>query len=154
MQYLFAPFIKLLSVIVISVVFSLAPATASGPPTADKKAIANAVFDYFEGLKSADYNRLEKAFHLKARMIKPDTDQSGQSQLKIWEIAPTIKRWSEGEPSVEPKKGKILNMHVMDGRLASVSFDFNGQFFDLLTLAKMDGQWKIINKAYVDQSAK
>ncbi len=110
--------------------------------------------DYFDGLGEGSYERLAKAFHLKAHMISPSKNKEGTTDLTVRDIAPTIKRWGNGKASTKKRTGKILNMHIMDGRLASVSFDSNSRYFDLLTLAKMDGEWKIINKAYIEQAKK
>ena len=119
------------------------PAAATAEDTAK---ITETVMNYFEGIGQADYQRLKKAFNLKAQMITPE-----KSELKVWKIAPTIKNWGNGKPATKKRIGKILNMHIMDGRLASVSFDSDNQYYDLLVLAKMEGEWKIINKAYVNK---
>lgn len=128
-----------------------ATGTLSALASDEEAQIKAAVMNYFEGQGEASYERLQKAFHLKASMLSPVVNDQGKSDLKIWEIEPALKRWSSGSPLPEGRTGRFLNIHIMDGRLASVSFDSNGRFYDLLTLAKMDGEWKIINKAFIRQ---
>lgn len=125
--------------------------SANAASTNDIEKITATVMHYFEGIGEVSTQRLEKAFDLKAQMITPGKNDAGKSELKVWEIVPTIKRWTSGKPAKKERIGKILNMHVMDSRLASVSFDSNDQYYDLLVLAKMDGEWKIINKAYINK---
>ena len=117
----------------------------------DKKAIKTAIFDYFEGQGERSLERMQRAFDLDANMITVAKDDDGQDYLRKWDMAPTLERWSQGEPSPDAKerKGKILNMQVVDGRIASVLFDSNGRFYDVLTLGKINGEWKIINKAFI-----
>ncbi len=120
----------------------------------DEAKITAAVMDYFEGQGEASHERLSRAFHPKSRMMGPSKNKEGKIELRLWEMTPTIGRWGNGKPAKGERIGKILNMHIMDNRLASVSFDSNGRFFDLLTLAKLDGEWKIINKAFIRQKKK
>ena len=118
----------------------------------DEAQIRAVVMDYFEGIGEGSYEKLSNAFHVKSRMLTSEKDDEGKAYLRIWEMEPTIKRWSKSTPPKRERTGEILNMHIMDGRLASVSFDLNGSYFDLLTLTKMDGQWKIISKAFIRQN--
>lgn len=132
------------------IALSLSLSTTAAPAN-DVEKITESVMNYFDGIGEASKQRLDKAFNLKAQMITPSQNKQGESELKVWEIVPTIKHWSDGKPAKKERIGKILNMHIMDSRLASVSFDSNDEYYDLLTLAKMDGEWKIINKAYIDK---
>ena len=142
--------IKFLIPVVTFIMFSLS-LSANAASTGDIEKITATVMNYFEGIGEVSKQRLEKAFDLKAQMITPGKNDTGKSELKVWEIVPTIERWTSGKPANKERIGKILNIHVMDGRLASVSFDSNDQYYDLLVLAKMDGDWKIINKAYINK---
>ncbi len=133
---------------ILLLIFSCAlTATASD----DEAQIRAVVMKYFEGIGEGSFEKLSSAFHSKSRMLTAEKDDAGNAYLKIWEMEPTIKRWSKSTPPKRERTHEILNMHIMDGRLASVSFDLDGQYYDLLTLAKMDGEWKIINKAFIRQ---
>ena len=42
-------------------------------------------------------------------------------------------------------------MHIVDGRIATVTFRYADRFYDALILARVDGRWKIVAKAFVGQ---
>jgi hypothetical protein len=120
----------------------------AGAPSAaaagnDLYAIRAAVFDYFEGINEASLERLQRAFHPGAFLKSPAADGS----LKIEPIAHAIERWVSAEP--HPREGYIRSLEIVEGRLARVVFDFNGRYIDFLTLVKLQGRWKIIDKAFV-----
>ncbi len=118
----------------------------------DSDQIKAAVMDYFEGQGEASRERLDRAFETNvADMLTIAKNDNGEDYIREWDMADVVVRWSEGEPVTEPRVGRIMNMQIIDGRLASVTFDSNGMFYDLLTLAKVNGQWKIINKAFIRQ---
>jgi hypothetical protein len=62
-------------------------------------------------------------------------------------IDEVIERWVSKEPAA--REGEILSIDVTDGEIARVVFDYNGDYIDFLTLAKVRGQWKIIDKVFV-----
>ena len=128
-----------------------APALA-GPATSDHDAVTAAVFDYFDGQGEASLERLERAFASEtAQMLTVAENEDGTPYVRVWNMADVLPRWASGDPAQTPRTGKILSMNVVDGRLATVVFDSNGRFFDILTLAKVGDRWKIINKAFVRQ---
>ncbi|WOJ92848.1 nuclear transport factor 2 family protein [Congregibacter variabilis] len=106
-------------------------------------AIRAAVFDYFEGVNEVDLVRLERAFDEHAAL--KSVDHSGA--LVVEPIADAIDRWMQGEPAT--RSGKILSMELADGPVARVVFDYDGAYIDFLSLAKLKGQWKIIDKVFI-----
>ncbi|GGY36613.1 nuclear transport factor 2 family protein [Parvularcula lutaonensis] len=131
----------------------LAPALAEERTMeADRQAIEAAVMDYFEGQGERSAERLNRAFHAEtAQMVGVLSAEDGGTEIRSWAMRETIPRWSEGEPSTAERKGEILSMNIADGRLATVMFDSDGRFFDALTLAKIDGEWKIVQKVFIRQ---
>jgi len=45
----------------------------------------------------------------------------------------------------------ILDLHVTDGRIATVHFRSADRFYDTLTLVKVNGDWEIAAKVFVNQ---
>lgn len=128
--------------------FFFAPALAGD---GDEEAITAAVFDYFEGQGERSAERLNRAFHAETAQMVGVMDGEDGTDVRTWAMNETIPRWSEGEPSTDDRVGKIMSMNIADGRLATVMFDSDGRFYDALTLAKIDGEWKIVQKVFVRQ---
>ena len=108
-------------------------------------AIQAAVFNYFEGINEKDRARLESAFDTSAQLKSPD----GAGAVKVEPIADAIARWMDGK--AQSRKGKILAFEITDNQVAQVVFDYDGIFVDFLTLFKLDGQWKIVDKSFIPQ---
>jgi hypothetical protein len=119
--------------------------------TSDCDAISTTIFNYFEGLKTADRTRLEAAFavdvcHMKGYL----RDKEGKLRLTSRPMTEVIDGWVKRAPAPE-LQGRITAVHIVNPRSAIAVFDFNGAFTDTLQLAKIDSQWRIVNKFYVDQ---
>ncbi|MEO1082147.1 MAG: nuclear transport factor 2 family protein [Pseudomonadota bacterium] len=109
----------------------------------DFSSIRGAVFDYFEGINEVSEERLRRAFDASASMKNVGEDGSVVARP----IDEVIARWLTKTP--EPRTGEILSIDVTDGEIARVVFDYNGDYVDFLTLAKVRGEWKIIDKVFV-----
>ena len=119
--------------------------------TSDYDAISTTLFNYFEGLKTADRTRLEAAFAVDVGHMKGYVrDPAGKLQLTSRPMNEVIDGWAKRAPAPE-MQGKITAIHIINPRAAIAVFDFNGVFTDTFQLAKVDAQWRIVNKFYVDQ---
>jgi len=128
------------------VLVALVAAGGAGPVRAaeqDFAGIRAAVFDYFEGINEVSRERLERAFDPSAELKNVGEDGAIVRQP----IAQVIERWMAKEPV--RREGEILSIDVTDGEIARVVFDYNGAYIDFLTLAKVRGHWKIIDKVFV-----
>ena len=108
-------------------------------------AIQAAVFNYFEGINEKDRARLESAFDTSAQLKSPDGDDA----VKVEPVADAITRWMSGK--AQQRKGKILKLDITEDQVAQVVFDYDGIFVDFLTLLKLDGKWKIVDKVFIPQ---
>ena len=132
----------------------LIPAAAFADDAADKAAIEAAVLDYFHGQGEGSIERLNRAFDAdNATMVGVMKNDDGSEAVKSWkDMNEVLANWSkEPNPGAPERDGEILDMHVVDGRIATVMFRSTDRFYDALTLAKVNGQWKIIAKAFVRQ---
>ena len=117
----------------------------------DYDAISTTLFNYFEGLKMADRTRLEAAFAVDVGHMKGYVrDKAGTLQLTSRPIDEVIDGWAKRTPTPE-MQGKITLLHIINPRAAIAVFDFNGIYTDTFQLAKVDAEWRIVNKFYVDQ---
>ncbi|MEE4211758.1 MAG: nuclear transport factor 2 family protein [Parvularcula sp.] len=125
-------------------------AAQAADPTSE--AIEAAVFDYFEGQGERSEERLNRAFLAETAMMVGITKGENGTEVSSTPIKEVIPAWSRGEPTTQDRQGRIIAMNVTDDRLATVLFDSDGRFYDALTLAKIDGDWKIVSKVYVRQN--
>lgn len=117
----------------------------------DEQAIRATLQDYFDGLRLADRTRLDAAFAVDAGHMKGYVrDKEGKLVLSVRPMAEVIDGWVRRAPAPE-MQGRVLSLQVVAPNSAVASFDFNGMFIDTFQLAKIEGQWKIVNKFYVDQ---
>ena len=64
----------------------------------------------------------------------------------------TIDKWVSDDASL-PKLayGKILAIHIFSDVAATALFDCAGVFIDTYQMVKLDGEWRIANKFFVNQ---
>ena len=113
--------------------------------TNDMASIHAAVFDYFDGINTKNRERIEWAFDPSAQLKSP----AGNGKVKVEPIADAVARWMSDTP--QSRVGEILAVEITDGQVARVVFDFDEAYIDFLTLLKLDGQWKIVDKVFIDQ---
>lgn len=137
-----------------AVLLLVAPLANADEPTSDLMAVEKVVFDYFHGQGEASEERLSRAFATdKASMIGVVRNENGEETLRAWkDMEKVVENWSANKnPPGTGRIGKILDVNIVDGRIATVMFKSSDRFYDALTLAKLKGQWKIIAKAFVLQ---
>ncbi|MEL7487930.1 MAG: nuclear transport factor 2 family protein [Pseudomonadota bacterium] len=120
----------------------------------DKEAIKAAVYDYFHGQGEASEERLFRAFAAEhASMVGVVKNDAGEEMIRSWkDMSGVLSNWASNDnPPGGERDGEILDLHIQDGRIATVLFRSTDRFYDALTLAKVDGEWKIIAKAFVLQ---
>ena len=116
----------------------------------DYSAIEATVFNYFDGYKAGDRARLNRAFDLKTgRMMTAQKQEDGSDAMTVWPITDVIDGWVKKGPRTDDMVGKILSVDIAGSQIATVTFDFNGAYTDILTLAKIGDDWKIVNKLFI-----
>ncbi|MFK8043806.1 nuclear transport factor 2 family protein [Congregibacter sp.] len=113
----------------------------------DMSAVRLTVFDYFEGINEVSLSRLQRAFSETAEL--KSVSESGELVAEPIEAA--INRWMKGE--AQEREGRILAVDLSGDPIARVVFDFDGAYVDFLTLAKLRGEWKIIDKVFIRSAA-
>jgi hypothetical protein len=113
--------------------------------------IKTTIFKYFDGVREANRQLLEEAFaadeaHMKGYLLEDD----GNYQLNVRPIPEVIDDWASRSPSPE-MQGKIIAINIFSDIAATALFDFNGIYVDSFQLAKIGGQWKIVNKFYISK---
>jgi hypothetical protein len=138
----------------LSLFFVVALAGPAAAQANDEEQIRAAVFDYFHGQGEHSRERLERAFAGDyATMVSVIPSQAGPETVRTFRnMNDVIDNWvASPNPANGARDGEILEIHVLDGRIATVFFRYEDRYYDALTLAKINGQWKIIAKAFIRQ---
>ncbi len=120
----------------------------------DREQIKAAVFDYFHGQGEASAERLFRAFEAEhATMVGVLRGDDGSESVRSWkDMAAVLNGWAANQnPPGGDRDGEIISINMVAGRLAVVLFRSTDRFYDALTLGKVNGEWKIIAKAFVLQ---
>ncbi|MCP4645435.1 MAG: nuclear transport factor 2 family protein [bacterium] len=123
-------------------------AAASKPaiPPEDEKAIREVVQLYFDGIIKYDEQALRKAFHADANVI--GTTKEGKAD---WEPFQEWVVYTRGDaPDPTGRNNRIVSIEVT-GRAAIAKTDLDWphvHYVDYLSLLRIDGQWKIVNKIW------
>jgi hypothetical protein len=119
--------------------------------TTDYDAIAATIGDYFDGLRFADRARLEQAFAVDyAHMKGYIKDAKGNLVESSRPMSEVIDEWVARDPN-PALRGSIVSINIYSEVAAQAIFDFNGIYTDAFQLAKINGQWRIMSKFYVNQ---
>jgi hypothetical protein len=120
----------------------------------EEGAIRDVVFDYFHGQGEASAERLNSAFLAdKAVMIAVlPAEGGGETVTTYTDMPEVLGRWAANpNPPGGARDGAVLDIHITDQRIATVHFRSTDRFYDVLTLVKIDGQWRIVSKVFVRQ---
>ncbi len=120
-------------------------------PNDDRDEIYQTVQHYFDGMMQAKPAYLRMAFHPEARLIGVGRD--GQAMIIPFE------RWASSWEGRDPRdvtkyKNTIVSADIA-GTAASVKTDLvwpDVHYVDYLSLLKLDGEWKIVNKIWWEES--
>ena len=120
----------------------------------DYDAIARTVQLYIDGAGSGDTAKLKQAFHPDARMFGAlDGERADMPIEKLIALSGEHPADSAGN-----YRGRLVQVtQVGDAAVAMVAEDgFWGSvsFVDLLSLARIDGGWKIVNKVFAHTGGK
>ncbi len=142
--------------VLICVLVFVSAAVADDRPTsdADRAAIEAAIYDYFDGIGGADAERLNRAFAAgNATMVGLFINEDGKHELTTArDMEKTLWRWAANDkPEGMGRDGEIIDMSVVDGKIAMVMFRYKDQYYDILSLLKIDGAWKIVSKTFYER---
>lgn len=125
----------------------LAAAPARAQTAADSAAIRAAALDYIEGWYAANPERMARALHpeLAKRIVRTDR-QSGISDIRDMGASELVMQTRRGGGSQTPADQQRKDVRILDvfEGTASVRVDA-ATWIDYMHLAKVDGQWRIIN---------
>ncbi|MCU0437515.1 MAG: nuclear transport factor 2 family protein [Raineya sp.] len=127
----------------------------------DKRLIQEALDNYFQGYIENDSVILKKSFELQHGHMK-GVMKSQASQDSLWarNFDGVVRRWATKTPftDVQKKKSyyKILSIDIVENKMAVAKIKIQlaeRLFIDYLSLYKINGTWKIVNKIFVELPA-
>jgi ketosteroid isomerase-like protein len=118
----------------------------------DYDAIRETCFDYCEGYRNKDRDRLEKAFALDVAVMSGYIkNPEGKLNLFSMSMKEAIDDWVAADYTpFDFADGAMLGVDIFSEVGASVLFDFGGKYLESYQLAKIDGEWKIVHKFIVN----
>jgi hypothetical protein len=130
---------------VVVLLASLSTVWARPSKEAAEAAVSATVREYIEAFYTGDPARMEAALHplyVKHTVSGPD----GAARIKEQSGAEVLQAMRAIQGRVTPPAQRIAKITVLDvsGDVASAKLD-TGEWVDYLTLAKIDGQWKIVS---------
>ena len=122
-----------------------APGTTPAPVRADTAAIRAAALDYLQGWYTGDAARMARAVHpmLAKRIAEPGPDGRTRVEHMTAEELVTDTRRGGGRDAPGRRRADVRVLDVFGGA-ASVRVDAD-TWVDYLQLARVDGQWQIVN---------
>jgi hypothetical protein len=113
----------------------------------DNAAITKTALNYIEGWYEGDAARMESALHpeLAKRMIYTDP-KTGRSQFNHMGAMALVQGTRRGGGSKTPKERQLKEVTILDRYQGAAVVKINASdWIDYLSVAKVNGEWKIIN---------
>ena len=137
---------RVLSLIAIVLLTCSAAAAQAASPD-ENAAITKTALNYIEGWYEGDAARMESALHpeLAKRMIYTDS-KSGRSQFNHMGAMALVQGTRRGGGKQTPKEQQLKEVTILDRfHNAAVVKIVASDWIDYLSVAKFNGEWKIIN---------
>lgn len=115
----------------------------------ERELISETIQLYFDGMIERDKSKLEKAFISEARLIGYRGENFTLTTFESW--AEATSKGEARNPAVY--KNEIVSIRVQ-GNAAAVETELYWPgiyYYDFLTLMKIDGEWKIVNKSWSEK---
>lgn len=126
---------------------SAAAAQTQTAPVDENAAITKTALNYIEGWYEGNADRMESALHpeLAKRMIYTDP-KSGRSQFNHMGAMALVQGTRRGGGKQTPKEKQLKEVTILDRfNNAAIVKIVASDWIDYLSVAKFNGEWKIIN---------
>jgi hypothetical protein len=119
--------------------------------TPEEEAIRGVLEDYIVGWREGDAERLSGAFASEGAIMWVGSEE-GRQVLQSMTFGKAVAR-GKSNPSYG-LSWSVQSLDVVDSHVAVTKLDISrsgGSYVDFLTLYKIDGKWKIVNKAFASR---
>lgn len=126
--------------------FSVAAGQDPGWSPEDEAGIRAAALDYMEGALTADADRVARGVHEELNKVLIATPRGGERQVLSYNTHTTLVEFVRGmgDQAADLPKEVEVTVFDIDGDLA-VARAVGAPWYDYLQLARIDGEWRIVN---------
>ena len=114
---------------------------------AEEAAVRQAIEHYFRGHATGEGQHFQKVFHPEAKLFWVREGKFAQRTSAEYIAG------ASGKPAPDEaqRKRRIESIDITgNAAVVKVSLDYpNGRFTDYMSMLKLDGEWKIVNKTFV-----
>ena len=120
--------------------------SADEPADVDRAAIKQTALDYVDGFYEGSVERLDKALHPNLQKVTLRTLPGGRTMLDFNGAASNLKEYAAAGLGGKPAEERKIEVSIFDvyDNIATVKID-SADFLDYAHVAKINGEWKIIN---------
>ena len=139
---------KTISLSTLIVAVAVAPMVAQNGVETDpeKEAVVAAALDYMEGALTADADRMARGVHPELTKVVIRTYPQTGRQCLGYNTSTLLVEWTRGAAEQMANVDKSVDVTVFDiGDNLAAARAIGQNWYDFLQLAKIDGQWRIVN---------
>jgi hypothetical protein len=125
-----------------------APIAAQSDPSveAEREAVVAAALDYMEGALTADPDRFARGVHPQLTKVVIRTSRQTGRQSLSYATFTSLVEWVRGAAEQMADRDKTVDVTVFDiGHDVATVRAIGKVWYDFLQLAKIDGQWRLVN---------
>lgn len=116
-----------------------------------EQSIKTAIQNYEDGFNRRDPQLLRQAFHAESGHVKSISRKDGTDRVRVTAVGEWIEKVTAEGGEDRDVKIRILSINMVNDQIANVFLDFDGVLFDMMLVAKVDGNWRILNKVSIYQ---
>jgi hypothetical protein len=139
---------KTISLSTLILAVAVAPIVAQNGVETDpeKEAVVAAALDYMEGALTADADRMARGVHPELTKVVIRTYPQTGRQCLGYNTSTLLVEWTRGATEQMANVDKSVDVTVFDiGDNLATARAIGQNWYDFLQLAKIDGQWRIVN---------
>ena len=124
-----------------------ATAQDAPPPMTDEQAIRQVALDYMQGALTGDADRVARAVHGELNKVQVSAHPQTGRHLLAYNTGTTLLAFVEGRAAQQfADTDKAVDVTVFEvGNGIAAARAVGAPWYDLLQLARLDGQWRIVN---------
>jgi hypothetical protein len=126
------------------------PAFSQTDTAADREAVLKAALDYMDGAMDGDVERLAGALHPELNKVRVLTLPQTGRQCLVSAGATRLTEVVRAQGAMMPAEERNIEVKVFDtGDGLAAVLAVSAAFYDYAQLAKIDGEWKLVNVLWV-----
>jgi hypothetical protein len=146
----------ILLILMIGITVSIA-ALSPNAPSEEEAAVKEVAQLYIDGARTGKADLFNEAFYVGVADMKyiHKDRESGDEMVASVPIDEAIPEWVEYSDA--ESHGEVVDVRIIDDKLAHATIEIlwaGHQYVDVMSMYKINGEWKIVNKTFVDRGEK